>query len=1179
MNQRKPPLPPSLSVHIPPSGNYVSSQAITASNRLLEEKHPPSSHSSAAPRPNPMVERTLMETRWRLEQEKATLPSSAPEPLPRRRLASFGGLGSVSSVSPYTGWNALKHSVIGGNKQSNDHHMQGISLGIASGGSLRHSPASSGRATPVTGVSPLHLQLVRDQMVMALQRLKEMEEQVKTIPLLKVKISILQEEKKQLVAELKNKKEQKEDTELTLNKQAHSTGSEEFALQNVQIMKESDKDLSACCGLEEFRQLTAEVQALERTIQDARLETHHSPKKSLQPRASRSVAAGGSVIMDEVVIPHQISQKSCLDVASEVKVETRSAAVGESDVMLGVPSKIEIEFESQQHIIQVLKEQVNHLEAELKEMTLKSEMNRLRNELHRAGGKNLSKKTLIQCIGTQSTVLTRSLGVGNHIELQDASTGEQWSKEGRAVSFGVSCKPDTRSVASGPNRAMTQWEVRERVQCFEKCVGNHVSMCSQAICTEASGREVGVIIEGTMEMPDRKVEHRTVGCGDCTVDVTVRPLKNMVSQGVLTEPVSKVDFGVMVTPRSVSQCTNTVLDAVSRFTNTVAARVTESSTNTSLNTTSEKHTNTSATLTRSVAIGDGKVKDAEGAMKTRSVSVDTSSRETVTNLTTLFSPVTKVTTRDTGVGFANVKENFLVGLRTRNIACGPSHLPDPTKTRSIATEVGDGRIRHASGHCHTLTQTTQTILQLQSPVVLEPGLCYYIQRMQRLLMDQQSLLSEGHGEPREVTLQPHTQLTSISSELVSALSCLDSAVRQGGTEELHSAANSQSSKASERPQTWKKNLVGKQISSALLVPLCDANSLKSIMKKKDGHHGLDDFEENLKVKSLAAIKLEDVAVTENLSEESEPERRDEASVIPQRRGAMHNLGKSLVERRKNLPKTEKSERYELNEKMLSACHALKVHLSDSKALSARELRSSLNTLQHEWFRVSSQKSARASLVEDFLCAAGSVSPTVLRHIANMADGNGNTALHYSVSHSNFTVVKRLLDADICNVDQQNKAGYTPIMLAALAAVENKEDMSVVEQLFSKGDVNAKASQAGQTALMLAVSHGRIDMVRALLASGSEVNSQDDEGSTALMCASEHGQADIVKLLLAQPDCDAALSDNDDSSALSIALEAGHKDIAMLLYAHINFSKGQTGVGQHTHIFYMLHTVCKICKLM
>lgn len=69
------------------------------------------------------------------------------------------------------------------------------------------------------------------------------------------------------------------------------------------------------------------------------------------------------------------------------------------------------------------------------------------------------------------------------------------------------------------------------------------------------------------------------------------------------------------------------------------------------------------------------------------------------------------------------------------------------------------------------------------------------------------------------------------------------------------------------------------------------------------------------------------------------------------------------------------------------------------------------------------------------------------------------------------------------------------------------------------------TQAGQTALMLAVSHGRIDMVKALLACGADVNIQDDEGSTALMCASEHGHVEIVKLLLAQPGCNGTLEDN------------------------------------------------------
>uniref|UniRef100_A0A8C6WVJ7 KN motif and ankyrin repeat domains 1b n=1 Tax=Neogobius melanostomus TaxID=47308 RepID=A0A8C6WVJ7_9GOBI len=217
---------------------------------------------------------------------------------------------------------------------------------------------------------------------------------------------------------------------------------------------------------------------------------------------------------------------------------------------------------------------------------------------------------------------------------------------------------------------------------------------------------------------------------------------------------------------------------------------------------------------------------------------------------------------------------------------------------------------------------------------------------------------------------------------------------------------------------------------------------------------------------------------------------------------------------------------------------------------------SLEIIKQEWFGISSLKTAVPGAVEDYLSAFRDVSPLVQQHIVNMTDSNGNTALHYCVSHSNFCDVKKLLNG--CDVNQQNKAGYTPIMLAALAAVSSPEHMTVVKELFSKGDVNTKASQAGQTALMLAVSHGSMEMVHALLEQGAEVNLQDDEGSTALMCASEHGHKEIVKLLLQQPDCDATLSDSDESTALSIALEAGHREIAVLLYAHANFSKGNTG---------------------
>ena len=49
---------------------------------------------------------------------------------------------------------------------------------------------------------------------------------------------------------------------------------------------------------------------------------------------------------------------------------------------------------------------------------------------------------------------------------------------------------------------------------------------------------------------------------------------------------------------------------------------------------------------------------------------------------------------------------------------------------------------------------------------------------------------------------------------------------------------------------------------------------------------------------------------------------------------------------------------------------------------------------------------------------------------------------------------------LCNADKQNKAGYTAIMLTALAAFSSDSDLQTVLQLLRTGDVNAKASQVG-----------------------------------------------------------------------------------------------------------------------
>ncbi|XP_078141578.1 uncharacterized protein kank4 [Centroberyx gerrardi] len=230
----------------------------------------------------------------------------------------------------------------------------------------------------------------------------------------------------------------------------------------------------------------------------------------------------------------------------------------------------------------------------------------------------------------------------------------------------------------------------------------------------------------------------------------------------------------------------------------------------------------------------------------------------------------------------------------------------------------------------------------------------------------------------------------------------------------------------------------------------------------------------------------------------------------------------------------------------------------------KEMRQVLLVLYQEWFKISSQKSSLADTVTLYLRQVGLTTPTLLPYVVNLTDGNGNTALHYSVSHSNFPVVKLLLDTGLCETDNVNKAGYTAVMLAALTAADSPDDLEVALQLLRKGDVNARSSQAGQTALMLAVSHGRVAMVKLLLSSGADVNAQDRDGSTALMCACEHGHTHIARLLLETGRCDPSLTDKNGQTAQSAATGASHQDIVDLLKAHADAGASEPPSATHLH---------------
>ncbi|XP_025215163.1 KN motif and ankyrin repeat domain-containing protein 1 isoform X5 [Theropithecus gelada] len=1093
-----------------------------------------------------------METRRRLEQERATMQMT-PGEFRRPRLASFGGMGSTSSLPSFVGsgnHNPAIHQLHNGYQGNGDYggYAPAAPTTSSMGSSIRHSPLSSGISTPVTNVSPMHLQHIREQMAIALKRLKELEEQVRTIPVLQVKISVLQEEKRQLASQLKNQRAASQNNVYGVRKRSYSAGNASQLEQLSQARRsggelyidyeeeEMESVEQSTQRIKEFRQLTADMQALEQKIQDSSCEASSEFRENGE---CRSVAVGAEENMNDIIVYHRGS-RSCKDAAVGTLTEMRNCGVSVTEAMLGVTTEADKEIELQQQTIEALKEKIYRLEVQLRETTHDREMTKLKQELQAAGSrKKVDKATMAQPLVfskvVEAVVQTRDQMVGSHTDLVDTCVGT--SVETNSV--GISCQPECKNKVVGPELPMNWWIVKERVEMHDRCVGRSVEMCDKSVSVEVSICETGSNTEESVnDLTLLKTnlnlkEVRSIGCGDCSVDVTVCSPKECASRGVNTEAVGQVEAAVMAVPRTADQDTSTDLEQVHQFTNTETATLIDSCTNTCLSTL-DKQTSTQTVETRTVAVGEGRVKDINSSTKTRSIGVGT-----LLSGHSGFDRPSAVKTKESGVGQININDNYLVGLKMRTIACGPPQLTVGLTASRRSVGVGDDPVGESLENS-----------QPQAPPGMMTGLDHYIERIQKLLAEQQTLLAENYSELAEAFGEPHSQIGCLNSQLISTLSSINSVMKSASTEEL-------------RNPDFQKTSLGK-ITGSNLGYTCKCGGLQSgspLSSQTSQPEQEVGTSEGKPVSSLDAFPTqEDTLSPVNLTDDQiaaglyacTNNESTLKSIMKKKDGNKDSNGA-----KKNLQFVGINGGYELSEKMLSACNLLKNNINDPKALTSKDMRFCLNTLQHEWFRVSSQKSAIPAMVGDYIAAFEAISPDVLRYVINLADGNGNTALHYSVSHSNFEIVKLLLDADVCNVDHQNKAGYTPIMLAALAAVEAEKDMRVVEELFGCGDVNAKASQAGQTALMLAVSHGRIDMVKGLLACGADVNIQDDEGSTALMCASEHGHVEIVKLLLAQPGCNGHLEDNDGSTALSIALEAGHKDIAVLLYAHVNFAKAQS----------------------
>lgn len=692
--KERPPLPPQ---HSP-----------SLDSKTIRNERPAEAVVSQIPheaKPQPAARSQSQSTQKVLDQDGTN--QTPPQPHPRRRLASFGGMSSPGSLSPFTGLSAYNRNNNGnkptGSAESESHCGLSTSLdNRGSTGCLKLSPENSGRSTPVASPGPMHLQHIRDQMVVALQKLKEMEEQVKIIPILQVKISVLQEEKRQLASQLKHQNEDEDMTDIVSkgvdNSERSVTG------KNVTVCTEND--------LKKIKELNEEMEDRKENEEVENFQTCHK-----NGHVKKGDAGIDRHIDRTLPTPLRKNISACGD-----RLELKSAGTEGSKDNLGINTKQKAELEAQQVIISALRERIHHLEAELKESTLQTEMSRLKMELQAAGARNS-----LQTARTFTDSNTISQGVGNHTEYRDASTVHV--VEVRTT--GTCCSmPENKDVCLGPDIAMSNWVVRERVEVVEKGVGNHILTNTQGVGTKIKVCDAETNTEAPLENLDgekSKKKYNSVACGDCSVDVFIYEAKDMVSLGISTNQVSGVNQGTMVSPLTASQHTNTSSSTVSRFTNTRHAFNSDSSTNT-IQSSRDKHTNTTHALTRTASVGT--------KFREMRCTPDTCTSLLASVLKQTPGTVTKVT-KDTGVGFTNVNDNFLVGLKTRNMASGPSHLPDPMKTRSVG--VGEGRIQDLTVLSSNSSQKTQQPPQSQ----WQPELNHYIEKMHRLLKEHGDLLTEN----------------------------------------------------------------------------------------------------------------------------------------------------------------------------------------------------------------------------------------------------------------------------------------------------------------------------------------------------------------------------------------------------------------------------------------------------
>ncbi|TSZ68955.1 Dedicator of cytokinesis protein 8 [Bagarius yarrelli] len=1006
------------------TGSWWTSTESLCSNASMDSRH--SSYSYCAPgyhtsqRPNfsmARVEKTLLDARRKLEEEKDS---------------RFSNLGSMHS------------SVAGSNTSLSSAH----SFNRAQGGGGSYTPASSGLSTPVSP-TPGHLQHVREQMAMALRKIRELEEQVKTIPVLQVKISVLQEEKRQLSVQLKSQKflghtlgfnrgRPRGELYIDIPEEGVEAGTSKVGEELSPNTPDASRQDSSGCEIEDTVTVGGVRPGMKREV--------------------RTIAVG----------PDSAEKVSC-----HVGVGVREEDLGflpEMEVLKSKVDQLEMQLNNSMRQLQSAQMQVEAVQKERKSGTLQADHAVRATSLgwHQHDHEASGLQTLVSFTQEGQQKQQRTVGI-------QVYTLEQPTVMQRTQKCSTSTRPLSAPLIEGnPHRGY-----------------------AEPLTTEVSSKQVREVLRSEL-----------------STSVPVTSTSSAMKRAAVNYSQAAPLCQRLKDGESKQQLATEVLSSNESAPQQGGQGSPHSSLRSIMKHKADREPRCSSTQKNLQFIG------LNGGTVT-------------TDFNYSYESTSSESSSETSEDESDASEYHEA---TEKFPESPAHHPQATSISSSSgsvpvipksTETPNAHhnstplILSEDSGLHSITQSPATDTATCQQIIKSPA-ADLIQSPTTAITSQETLiLSEKADSIQQYTTQNTAVCPEQSSNESSTIcTAVEQTVNQTTSPDI---------------QQISKQPVSSGLPTQQPTALTHTTGAPYPDDSQSQTTDLSPYQQTVQPKA---------------SDSSDQQDTDKSLVC----SSTENISSNKP------PKQESSFKGVLSDNFMTALHTLQKALGEPNAFSQQEARTAYTTVLQEWLRVSCHKSADTAVVTAYMDAFASVSPQLLEFVINMADGNGNTALHYTVSHSNFPVVKLLLDTGLCNADKQNKAGYTAIMLTALAAFHSENDLQTVLQLLRTGDVNAKASQAGQTALMLAVSHGRGDMVKALLSCGAQVNLQDDDGSTALMCACEHGHVDIVRQLLSVPGCDATLTDNDGSTALSIALEASQNDIAVLLYAHLNFAKPPSPVS-------------------